>query len=95
MEQPPKMTMNPSNTAPATHSAAAERGAASTTFLLRIGLRQQYKPPAIYILELHDIYFLYFARAFYISDVPNMRRRRRALNAAADRASRRTAGGLP
>jgi hypothetical protein len=38
-------------------------------------LHLQYKPPAIYILELDDIYFLYFVRAFYISHVSNIRRR--------------------
>jgi hypothetical protein len=38
-----------------------------------------------YILPVH----------FIFPDVPNMRRRRRALNAAANRASRRTAGALP
>jgi len=66
-----------------------------TTFLLSSGLHRQYKSPAdLYFSKLprYTFYTLHFPVHFIFPDVPDMRRRRRALNAAAESRLTRNSG---
>jgi len=65
---------------------AVAQSSVATTFLLSSGLHRQYKSPAnLYFSKLprYTFYTLHFPVCFIFPDVPDMRRRRRALNAAA------------